>query len=192
LDLLQAGSSFDLNNALRHLAERDAFRGRQSVEVDPNHPAQWHIGRTLPGEEFKALQFLSQRKVGCFLPRFHEDVKVVAGEALKGRRIMFPGLIFIFTWDILGHWRLIRDCPGMSGIMVDGGLKPVVVPDHAMDRIQALQYNLLEPKPKRKRYRSHRRELDFGEVNIGVLDARLSRMSDDERNRALMSVLRLA
>ena len=44
-------------------------------------------------------------------------------------KLMFPGLVFVFVWDVLAHWRRIMACPGVQSIMVDGNEKPVIVPD---------------------------------------------------------------
>ena len=68
-------------------------------------------------------------------------------------RLIFPGKVFVYVWDVLAHWRRIMSYPGVQSIMCDGAERPIVVPDAQINRIQLLQVELSIPKPKRrKRY----------------------------------------
>ncbi len=66
-------------------------------------------------------------------------------------RLIFPGRVFVFVWDVLAHWRRITACPGVSAIMCDGAERPIVVPDEQINRIQILQFELCVARPKRRR-----------------------------------------
>ena len=69
-------------------------------------------------------------------------------------RLIFPGKVFVFVWDILHHWQRVMACPGVSSIMCDAE-RPVVVPDEQMNKIQLLQFKLAISRSKRrKRYAS--------------------------------------
>ena len=140
--------------ALEIAAELDLKLGPYRAEILPAQP-HWHIVRTTPGQENKATDFLSHRGIGVFLPQFakgsrlpHEDLS---------DKLMFPGRVFVFVWDVLAHWRRIKDCPGVQSIMTNGSEKPVIVPDHEMKRIQYLQFALAyrtKRRRRRKRYAS--------------------------------------
>jgi transcription antitermination factor NusG len=124
--------------------------------------------------------------VGVFLPRF------VPGAILRTKtnqatdlseKLLFPGLLFVFVWDILRHWRRIMSCPGVQSIMVDGSEKPVIVPDDEISHIQVLERVFAISKPKRrKRYASADDRIIISTVSYWHVDER-------ERNRLLAQSL---
>jgi len=100
---------------------------------------------------------LAHRGIGVFLPRFIAGSRLKLGNELidLGDKLLFPGRVFVFVWDVLAHWRRIMACPGVQAIMVNGSEKPVVVPDAEINHIQVMQYVLAYARPKRrKRYAS--------------------------------------
>lgn len=136
-----------------------AKRGKFYADIPKGATANWHIVRTLPGKEEKALQYLADRAIGAFLPTFVRGsiVRGRKGQDLTGtRRLIFPGLVFVFVWDVLEHWRRIHACPGVQSVVIDGSGQPVVVPDAEINRMQAMQYGYQLAKKGRKRYGGRR------------------------------------
>jgi transcription antitermination factor NusG len=164
------------------LERRDGPYYAQTIEhVTP----AWHIVRTTPGQESKATDYLADRGIGVFLPRF------IAGSRLKlgnefidlGDKLLFPGRVFVFVWDVLAHWRRIMACPGVQAIMLNGSEKPVIVPDTEVDRIQVMQYVLAVARPKRrKRYTSVNDRITISTLGYNQIDG-------NERNRVLDRLL---
>ena len=114
--------------ALEIAAELDRKSGPYYAEVGEGQGC-WHIVRTTPGAENKATDHLAHRGIGVFQPRF------IAGSRMRmvrthevvdlSEKLLFPGRVFVFVWDILAHWRRIMSCPGVHSIMTDGREKPV-------------------------------------------------------------------
>ena len=168
--------------ALEIAAELDRKSGPYYADVGEGQGC-WHIVRTTPGAENKATDHLAHRGIGVFQPRF------IAGSRMRmvrthevvdlSEKLLFPGRVFVFCWDILAHWRRIMACPGVHSIMCDGAERPVVVPDDTISRIQILQFELSIPRPKRrKRYAS-------AEVRIVLSTKSYWRASGEERNQVL-------
>ena len=152
---------------LRSPAELDRKIGPFRAEIVPDATPAWHILKTVPNQEDKAARFLEARAFGIFLPRFVAGSRMVVHytdwatgrqrhEPIDlGEKLIFPGRVFLFAWDILHHWRRVMACPGVQAVMVDGAERPIVVTDAQMDRIQILQHELAVSRSKRrKRYRS--------------------------------------
>jgi transcription antitermination factor NusG len=185
--------------ALEIIAAIEEREGKYAAEIVPDVVPQWHVVETLPGQEYRALQHLARRCIGVFMPKFDRDCsrKVNGVDLCAGRRLMFPGLLFVFVWDVETHWRRIKACPGVRSVLVDGAGCPVVVPDSEIDHIQALQYGLNpQPKTKRRRYRAGRGQADdeVEHVRISTYAALhgIERLADGERISALHRALGLA
>jgi transcription antitermination factor NusG len=117
--------------ALQIAADLDRKLGPYRAQIIPDAKPAWHIVKTAPGQENKAAQFLEDRCVGVFLPKFVKGARLVMKHELVdlSDKLLFPGMVFVFVWDVLAHWRRIMACPGVQSIMVDGNEKPVIVPD---------------------------------------------------------------
>lgn len=154
--------------ALEISAELEKKLGPYRAEIVPptmdeagklKSTANWHVITTWAAYEEKAADFLADRSFGVFVPRFAEDAKLRrpgAKDIDLGNKLIFPGRILIFVWDVLAHWRRIKSCPGVASIMVNMHERPIVVTQEDVSRIQALQFSLSpldEPKKKNKRGR---------------------------------------
>jgi transcription antitermination factor NusG len=170
--------------ALAIAAELDRTAGPYRAEILDATP-QWHIVRTAPGQENKATDFLSHRGIGVFLPKFVKGARLVLPHEVVdlSDKLLFPGRVFVFVWDVLAHWRRIMDCPGVQSIMVNGSEKPIVVPDVEMNRIQYLQFALA--------YRTRRRRKRYSSANdlITITSADYLHVDGIKRNRVLDAVL---
>jgi transcription antitermination factor NusG len=171
--------------ALEIAAELDLKLGPYRAEILPAEP-KWHIVRTAPGAENKATDFLSHRGIGVFLPKFVKGARLVLPHEVVdlSDKLLFPGRVFVFVWDVLAHWRRIMDCPGVQSIMVNGSEKPIVVPDVEMNRIQYLQFALAyrTRRRRRKRYSS-------ADDLITITSADYLHVDGHRRNRVLDAVL---
>lgn len=148
--------------ALEIAAIFDAKDGKRRAEIAPC-PANWHIVTTMPGKENKTAGLLADIAFGVFVPKFDPgsvlefETKLPNGKPKiekvpVGNRLIFPGRIFVFVWDLLDHWRRIKRTHGVQSILVDGADRPVVVPDQEINKIQVLQFSL-HPKEKKRRKR---------------------------------------
>ena len=140
-------------HALDIAAENERKVGPFRASIIENASPCWHIVRTAPSQEDKAARFLEARAVGVFLPRFVKGSRMLLRQEMidLSDRLIFPGRVFVFVWDVLAHWRRITACPGVMKIMCDGAERPIVVPDEQMNRIQILQFELAIARPKRRR-----------------------------------------
>jgi transcription antitermination factor NusG len=155
--------------ALEITAEIEARTGPFHAEVVPGISPQWHLVETLAGQEFKAVKFLVDRQFGVFLPTFDGYVnrKLHGVDMCGGRKLIFPGHVFVFVWDIALHWRRIMSCPGVGAILLERPEQPVVVPDKVIDKIQALQFGFFEPTiSRRKRAKLKHQGKQHGNENI--------------------------
>jgi transcription antitermination factor NusG len=148
--------------------------GKRYAEILPGVTALWHVVNVAPNQENRAVEFLAERGFGVFLPRFiegsvlevpeYKDGSIHPHKITKvdlGEKLIFPGRLFLFVWDVLAHWRRINVCPFVQRIMVDGGERPVIVADKDIDRIQALQFTMV-PQEKAKRKRRKASVEEFG------------------------------
>lgn len=150
------------------LQERD---GRYEAEIIPDTDPQWHLVETFAGQEEKAVNFLADRSIGVFMPKFADDSSLMfrGMELCSGRKLIFPGHLFVFVWDIQAHWRRIMACPGVWRILMDRPEHPVVVSDDAISFIQALQFGLSpRPRGKRKSRRSRYEVTEGGEESVSI------------------------
>lgn len=141
--------------------------GPYFAEVISGCEPRWHMIRAVQNCENKAAGQLSDRGFGVFVPKFDKgSVLRVETDLPRGRtkvdqidlggKLIFPGRLLLFAWDIMHHWRRVTACPAVLSIMLDGTGEPATVPDGEIDRIQALQFSLTgqQPKKRRKRYKS--------------------------------------
>ena len=139
--------------ALEIAAEFDRKHGPYRAEIIPRETPCWHIVRTAPGQENKAADYLADRGFGVFLPKFVTGARLVLPHEVVdlSDKLIFPGRVFVFVWDVLAHWRRIMACPGVQTIMINGSEKPIVVPDTEINRIQVMQFVLAVARRKRRR-----------------------------------------
>ena len=168
--------------AIEIAADLDAKkRGPYYAEISSHQTPHWHILRIAPGAENKATDALADRGIGVFLPKFVTGARLVMPHEVVdlSDKLMFPGRVFVFVWDVLAHWRRIMACPGVHGIMCTGSERPIVVPDDHMRRIQYLQFVLAyRTKRRRKRYPA-------ADDTIKISSADYLHVDGDMRNRVL-------
>ena len=179
-----------------------APQDRASKQSDkPEHEGLWHVLSVEPQHEGVAFAHLVARRFGAYLP------EIITTEVIRGRehdvhRPMFRGYLFILVFGFEAHWRRIFACPGVTGVLMNGG-HPAIVPDAAMRIIQAEEAGLgneidIGPKPK-KRWRripkaikaEREAKLDVRITTYSVLKS-ISTLDDSGRVGALHKALGLA
>ncbi|WP_158255419.1 transcription termination/antitermination protein NusG [Rhodopseudomonas palustris] len=160
---MKAGNLGEMREVLRGELQRGqivdhAGRNGYLAEIVPGARGAWYAVETVPGEDRIAAAWLCARRFGVYLPelKFVEDRR---GRKVDVVRLMFPGYVFVFVWDIDAHFTRILACPGVRGVVMTqrapavddrvsfrlrGGLEPVKVPDAAIDQIRTVE-NFLRP-----------------------------------------------
>jgi transcription antitermination factor NusG len=154
----------------------EAKAGPYKAEIVEGVSPLWHLVTTFPNEEERAADHLVERGFGVFVPRFIHGTKLRVPIPVEKRdrfhreawetfdlseKLIFPGRILVFVWDVLAHWRRIKACPGVGAVMVDGSERPVVVPDSEIATIQIMQFRLSDPsKPKTRRRQKREHDQD--------------------------------
>ena len=197
-----------LENLNEHFAAL-AAKATQRAAADPFQVeitapfGAWHVILAEPNRETTAVRHLSSRGFGAYLPEC--DAKITTrGRARTLHRPMFPGYVFLFTWQINDHRRRIEACIGVSGILQQatqtGDPVPVVVPDNVMDQVQATEFSLLNHGAIRQRPRRRRRasrsieEVDEHEVvriSTKSYFTGIEKLATQERNSVLHRALGL-
>lgn len=153
--------------AIEIMADIDGKAGPLNAEIVPDCMPHWHIVTTEPSSEDRALRHLSERGFGVYLPCFDRRM----GDIVRGP--IFPRHLFVFVWDVLRHWRRLRDCPGVTAILVKDD-QAVVIGDRDIGRIQMMEIGQLglmarsAGKRPRRGFRRDRAERDDGPSEVGV------------------------
>lgn len=113
----------------------DSFEDRRCAEVFPEVSPQWHVVTVLPGQERTAANKLSERRFGVYLPE-SEHTEIRRGRKVDLRRLLIPGYVFVFAWDVDRQVDRIRNCDGVRGLLFVNG-RIAVIPDRIIDRVRA-------------------------------------------------------
>lgn len=120
--------------ALAISARLDAHQRTRFAEVYPDVTPHWHVVTVLPGQERTAAEELADRCFGVYLPE-SEHVEVRRGRKRDVKKLMLPGYVPIFVWDVDRHMGRIRACDGVRGVLMFSG-RAAIVPDALIDRIR--------------------------------------------------------
>ncbi len=107
------------------------------AEVFPDVTPHWHVATVLPGRERTAADDLSDRRFGVYLPE-SEHREVRRGRVVDFKRLMLPGYVLVFVWDIDRHMDRIRACEGVRGMLFNDG-RVAIVPDRLVDVIRRVE-----------------------------------------------------
>ncbi len=147
--------------ALEISATLDGRYAYRNAEIYPDVTPHWHVATALPGMERTAAQDLSDRCFGIYLPE-SEHVEVRRGRRAEFTRLMLPGYVFVFVWDVDRHIDRIRACDGVRGLLFING-QAAIVPDRVSDRVRVaenrerpLKMEVEVIKKKRRWRKSHK------------------------------------
>lgn len=113
---------------------------RMEAEVDEG-PANWYLVQTYPGDDLRAMRWLSRRRFGTFRPMQPRDGG--GGEAA------FPGWLFVFVWDMDKMAARIRATPGVMGILCDPvTLRPAPIRDRWVQQVREFSWQIQERRPR--------------------------------------------
>lgn len=130
-------ADFDLisRRAIEIQRELDAKIGPIGAEILTNVKPCWHVLITVPGHEKIALEHLMRRGFGCYLPE-REGTEIRRGRKVNFTRLLLPGYLFVFVWDIHHHIDRIRACTGVYDALFING-HAAVIADWEIDRVRA-------------------------------------------------------
>jgi transcription antitermination factor NusG len=104
------------------------------AEVYPDVTPHWHVATVLPGRERAAAEDMSDRRFGVYLPE-SEFIVVRRGRKFETTRLMLPGYVLVFVWDVDRHMERIRACEGVRGMLFHDG-RVAIVPDRLVDKVR--------------------------------------------------------
>lgn len=150
--------------ALAISATLDGRNRNRNAEVYPGVTPHWHVVTVLPGQERTAAEDLSDRCFGVYLPE-SEHTEVRRGRKVDLKRLMLPGYVLVFVWDMERHQGRVCACDGVRGVLMING-RAAVVPDRYVDIIRKAENRerplraLVEVVKKKKRWRQSQKTLE--------------------------------
>lgn len=140
-ELCSAFSDDVLVELARPLVSHDPRNAEMVAGVAPT----WHLIETYSNSEREVALELSKRRFGVFVPEV-EEIVIRRGRKLDCVRPMFPGYLFVFVWDVLGHRDRIENISGVMRLVFFHDGKPAVISDKMIDQIRAVE-NSKRPLP---------------------------------------------
>lgn len=157
--------------ALDIQARLEDRRPQRNAEIFPGVTPLWHVVMTQPGQERTASDELQDRGFGIYLPE-SEFTEVRRGRKIDGKRLMLPGYVLTFVWDVDYHSSRIRVCNGVRDILFVNG-RAAIVPDWMVNILRVAENKerplrtVVEVVKRRKR-QSHKslKEIDVTDCDI--------------------------
>jgi transcription antitermination factor NusG len=127
--------------------------GPMDCEITESSTARWYLVRTYPGDDVRALRWLARRRFGTFSPQQQRRVRSRGGVLVQGWESVFPGWLFVFTWDIERMKTRIESCPGVMGLFCyPESNRPVPIGQAFIDEMRALSWVYNEHAPRAGHY----------------------------------------
>lgn len=105
-----------------------------NAEIVQGSLSDWYVVRTYPGDDMRALRYLTRRRFGVFRPmkqKIRMEASPVTGRVIEKRyetmEPVYPGMLLVFCWDIDKMRSRIMACPGVMKILCNGEGRPVNV-----------------------------------------------------------------
>jgi transcription antitermination factor NusG len=166
----------------------DHRQGPYEAEIVPGCTPQWHAVRTFPNQEKIAAGHLIGRRFGVYVPEFDYDPTNV--ETFAMRRLLLPGYLLLFVWDVDRHVRRVRACTGVMDFLLEG-TRIAIIPDDLINRIQACENShrkpltvMVEDIVCKKKYRPRRRMREVVVDQDDILGVHAYSAFDEERRAA--------
>lgn len=129
--------AFIERRALEISASLEWRRPQRYAEIYEGVTPHWHVVMVLPGQERTAAEDLSERRFGVYLPE-SEHVEIRRGRRREVMRLMIPGYVFVFVWDVDEHLDRIRACDGVRGLLFMNG-QALIVPDAEINKVRVAE-----------------------------------------------------
>jgi transcriptional antiterminator RfaH len=145
----------------------------------------WSVAQTQPFAERKAKRFLEGQNFPCYLPQI---LQTGYARSTKRTRIaaLFPRYLFV---QIESAWHRINTTPGIAGLLIDGGSKPLWVRDRVIGELQARENkDGLIILPEKEKFKKGQRVKVISGQFAGQL-ALYDGMSSRARERVLLQIL---
>ncbi len=130
------------------------------AEISEGSTADWYLVNTFPGDDVRALRWLSRRRFGVFRP-LQQRTDKRNGNVVQGWEPAFPGWLFVYVWDIKKLKARILATPGVMGMLCDPvTMEPVPVdqPDEKgvrfIDKLRALSWVYSDNAPRQQRHQA--------------------------------------
>lgn len=182
--------------ALAISATLDGRNARRNAEVYAGVTPCWHVVMALPGQERTAADDMSDRAFGVYLPE-SEHTEVRRGRKVDLKKLMLPGYVLVFVWDMERHHGRICACEGVRGVLMING-RAAIVPDRYVDIIRKAENRerplraLVEVVKKKKRWRQSQKTLEERDVTDNDILSVHSYSPDIEAMRADADTERLS
>jgi len=147
--------------------------------------AFWSVAQTQPFSESKAKRFLESQEFVCYLPRVQQTQYV---RQVKRERVaaLFPRYVFVRIDRI---WHPINGTPGVSSLLLDAGLKPILVNDRVILDLQSRENSEgLIVLPKKEKFKKGQHVKVISGQFAGQL-ALYDGMTSRARERVLLQLL---
>lgn len=191
IDFSSAWSLLEIARAAE-LSVSERLSSPLDCEIIGEAPADWYLVRTMPGDEDRALRWLTRRRFGAFKPeqrrRNSAGVPILRG----GLEPMFPGWLFVFAWDIARMRSRILACPGVTGLLCFPNTNLPVAIDrhrHVDERGRRRELSFVD---ELRRIHEAERELAGARAAAGYVNARARRNAQRLQPRERKELQRLA
>lgn len=147
--------------------------------------AYWSVAQTHPFCERKAKRFLELERFDCYLPKILQT-QFVRNIKRSRECALFARYLFV---RVEAAWHAINAAPGISSLLVDGAMKPIVLGDHVIADLRKREnsdgFIVLPKKEKFRKGQSVRVVSGQFAGQLAIYDGMTSR----QRERVLLELL---
>jgi hypothetical protein len=123
------------------------------AEIGEDATADWYLVRTFPGDDVRALRWLSRRRFGVFSPKQQRRAGRNDPRLVQGFEPVFPGWLFVYCWDIEKMKHRICASPGVMNIFCyPDTARPVPIDEDFIGQLRALGWVYREHAPHATHY----------------------------------------
>jgi transcriptional antiterminator RfaH len=150
--------------------------------------AYWSVAQTQPFAEKKAKRFLEGQSFDCYLPKILVTQHIPGWRASKRTRefALFARYLFV---RIESAWHAINSTPGISCLLLDGGMKPITVGEKVISELRSREdHNGFVILPKKEKFKVGQQVKVVSGQFQGQL-ALYDGMTSRQRERVLLQLL---
>jgi transcription antitermination factor NusG len=176
----------------------------RNAEIVAGKTPKWYLLEVHEPAQRDVEAELAKRRFGVFVPQEKQTV-VERGRKFDRIRLLFPGYIFVFVWDIDRHWSRITSIHGVSQVIVSQPSAaapaeaiwvsdrqcPIVIEDEMIDYLRALENGAPPRKPRHRGKRQHDDDV-MAVYPWSAFPDRIWMLDSEERNQTLRKALGLS